>query len=157
LRKKEEDVMKRRSPLIVPLLGVLILLVGVSLTSPVRAEEDPTVKAGFYPPEYLKMKNPLPFDLKTVREGRQVFIGHCQVCHGTMGDGKGDAAVIAKYDPMPRNFTDTPLMTKKTDGMLFYSVSKGVHGTQMIPRDVILSEHQRWSVIWFIRTFARPE
>ncbi|MBI4714358.1 MAG: cytochrome c [Nitrospirae bacterium] len=136
---------------------VAALWAGMAWFSQAGAVEDPTTKAGFYPPEYLKMKNPVPLNLKTLREGRQIYTGHCEVCHGPHGDGQGDAALIAKYDPMPRNFTDSDLMAKKTDGMLFFSVSRGVHGTQMIPREVILSEKQRWSVIWFVRTFAKPE
>jgi hypothetical protein len=46
-------------------------------------------------------------------------------------------------------------MKKKTDGMLFYSVTRGVHGTMMIPREIILNEDQRWAVIWYVRTFAK--
>ncbi|MBI5197937.1 MAG: cytochrome c [Nitrospirae bacterium] len=138
-------------------IAAFVICTSMLLASVGMAVEDPTTKPGFYPPESVKKKNPLPLSLDTLREGRQIYAGHCQVCHGALGDGQGDAAVIAKYDPMPRNFTDADLMEKKSDGMLFYSVTQGVHGTMMIPREIILSEHQRWAVIHYIRTFAKPE
>lgn len=121
------------------------------------AEDDPTMAPGYYPKEYMNMKNPLQFNLSTIREGRTLYTGHCEVCHGIHGDGKGNAAVIGKYKPMPRNFTDTTVMSKKSDGMLFYSVSKGVHGTRMFAREEIMKPDQRWAVIHFLRTFSKGE
>jgi len=146
--------MNRLLRIVVGLVGVVLFLGSVFMAN-VMAEEDPTLKPGFYPAEYLKKKNPLPLTLQTLQEGRKIYMGHCEVCHGARGDGQGDAAIIAKYDPMPRNFTDSELMKKKTDGMLFYSVTRGVHGTMMIPREIILNEDQRWAVIWYVRTFAK--
>lgn len=124
---------------------------------PPLPSEDPTKKPGFYPPEFVKMKNPLPMNLEVLRLGRRIYTGHCEVCHGVHGDGRGPAAIIAEYKPAPRDFTNRELMSQKTDGMLFYSISKGVHGTMMIPREKILSEKERWAVIWYIRTFATPK
>lgn len=121
------------------------------------AEEDPTMEPGYYPQEYINKKNPLPFNLATLREGRSLYIGHCEICHGVHGDGKGNAAVIGKYNPMPRDFTDSSIMSKKSDGMLFYSVSKGVHGTRMFAREDIMKPDQRWAVIHYLRTLTRGE
>ncbi len=138
---------------------VLLLLFAVVFISPslLKAEEDPTNTPGYYPKEYMNMKNPLPFDLATLREGRTVYTGQCEVCHGFYGDGKGNAAVIGKYKPMPRDFTDNHIMSKKSDGMLYYSISKGVHGTRMFAREEIMPASQRWAVIHYIRTFAKSE
>ena len=136
----------------------IIMLVILSFSpSLLKAEDDPTEAPGFYPPEYISMKNELRFDLPTLREGRRVYTGQCEVCHGIYGDGKGNAAMIGKYKPMPRDFSDNNIMSKKSDGMLYYSISKGVHGTQMFAREEIMSPHQRWAVIHFIRTFAKTE
>ncbi len=107
--------------------------------------------------EYIQMKNPPPFDLATLREGRKIYTGQCEVCHGIYGDGKGNAAMIGKYKPMPRDFSDHHIMSKKSDGMLYYSISKGVHGTQMFAREEIMPAHQRWAVIRYIRIFAGSE
>ncbi len=122
-----------------------------------NAEDDPTMAPGYYPPEYLNMKNQLQFSLATMREGRTLYTGHCEVCHGVHGDGKGNAAVIGKYKPMPRDFTDSSIMSKKSDGMLFYSISKGVHGTRMFAREEIMKPDQRWAVIHYLRTFLKGE
>ena len=138
---------------------VLFLLLLIILSSPLslQAKDDPTMAPGYYPQEYTNMKNPLPFNIAALRDGRALYTGHCEVCHGVHGDGKGNAAMIGKYNPMPRDFTDGAIMSKKTAGMLFYSISKGVHGTQMFAREKIISPKQRWSVIHYIRTFAKGE
>src|SRR3972149_8032110 len=138
---------------------VLFLLLAVLLSYPsvIRAEEDPTTAPGYYPKEYLNMKNPLPLDLASLREGRKIYAGQCEVGHGVYGDGKGNAAVIGKYKPMPRDFTKSSVISNKSDGMLFYSVSKGVHGTRMFAREEIMQPDQRWAVIHYIRTFSKEE
>ena len=139
------------------LLKTVIILSAIILVFPLMsfAEEDPTMDPGFYPPEYINKKNPLQFNLDTLREGRALYKGHCEVCHGVHGDGKGNAAVIGKYKPMPRDFTKSPVVSNKSDGMLFYSISKGVHGTRMFAREEIMKPEQRWAVIHYIRTFAK--
>lgn len=137
----------------------LLLLLSFVLFYPsvIKAAEDPTIAPGYYPKEYINMKNPLPFDLSALRGGRRIYTGHCEICHGIYGDGKGNAAIIGKYKPMPRDFTDNGIMSKKSDGMLFYSISKGVHGTQMFSREEILPPKERWAVIHYIRTFTKIE
>lgn len=137
----------------------LILLLATILFYPsiLMAEEDPTEAPGYYPKEYVNRKNPLPFDIATLREGRRLYTGHCETCHGIYGDGKGNAAIIGKFNPMPRDFTDNKIMSKKSDGMLYYSISKGVHGTRMFAREEIMPPNQRWAVIHYIRTFAKPQ
>lgn len=123
-----------------------------------QAQGDPTTKTGFYPEKFARMKNPLPFNTKTLALGRKVYNDQqCASCHGVNGDGKGDAAVVGRFLPMPRNFTNEAAMEEKTDGMLFYSISKGVHGTWMMPREHLLTEKDRWAVIHYIRTFVLPD
>jgi len=141
------------------LLKKVLIVSAMMLVFPLisLAEEDPTMDPGYYPQEYINKKNPLPFNLATLREGRALYIGHCEVCHGVHGDGKGNAAVIGKYKPMPRDFNDSSIMSKKSDGMLFYSVSKGVHGTRMFAREDIMKPDQRWAVIHYLRTLTRGE
>ena len=141
------------------LLKKVLILSAMILVFPLIsfAEEDPTMEPGFYPPEYINKKNPLPFNIATLREGRALYTGHCEVCHGVYGDGKVNAAVIGKYKPMPRDFTKSSVISNKSDGMLFYSVSKGVHGTRMFAREEIMQPEQRWAVIHYIRTFSKEE
>jgi len=136
--------------------ALLLFTTLLTFSAILMAEEDPTTAPGYYPKEFIDMKNPRPFDLETLREGRKIYTGHCEICHGVYGDGKGSAAVIGKFNPMPRDFTDYKTMSKKTDGMLYYSISKGVHGTRMFAREEIMSPKERWAVIHYIRTFAKP-
>ncbi|MDD5435078.1 MAG: cytochrome c [Nitrospira sp.] len=137
--------------------ALLTLLMAAVLFFPslLIAGEDPTLAPGYYPKEYVSMKNPLPFSVSTLREGRRLYVGHCETCHGVYGDGKGNSAVIGKFEPMPRDFTDDNIMSKKTDGMLYYSISKGVHGTRMFAREEIMPVKERWAVIHYVRTFSK--
>ena len=135
-------------------ISTMFVLAGSALS----AQDDPALKSGFYPEQFSRMKNPLPFNYKTLALGRKVYNDQqCTSCHGVNGDGKGDAAVVGRFMPMPRDFTTAAVMEQKTDGMLFYSISKGVHGTWMMPREHLLTEKDRWAVIHYIRTFAAPE
>ncbi len=138
------------SSIVILLLSAIILLTPLKL----QAEEDPTTDPGYYPKKYIKIMNPLQFNLPTLREGRRLYDGHCKICHGVYGDGEGNAAIIGKFKPMPRDFTDAR-MSKKTDGMLYYSISKGIHGTRMFAREEIMPPKQRWTVIHYIRTFQK--
>jgi mono/diheme cytochrome c family protein len=122
------------------------------------AHEDPTAVETFYPEKVNKAKNPLPFNYKTVALGRKIYKDQqCASCHGADGDGKGDAAVVGKFVVMPRKFTNSAVMSNRTDGMLYYAISKGVHGTWMLPREALLSENDRWALVHYIRTFPYPE
>lgn len=140
---------------LVKIFIAVILTAILSYPAIISAEGDPTEAPGYYPKEYINMKNPLPFNLSVLREGRRLYTGHCEICHGVYGDGKGDAAIIGKFSPMPRDFTDDKIMSKKTDGMLFYSISRGVHGTRMFAREEIMPPNQRWAVINYLRTFSK--
>jgi mono/diheme cytochrome c family protein len=141
------------------MLGRLFGIAAMVLIVPVSAggadQKDPTQDPEFYPKEFRSLKNPIAFSPETMALGRKVYNDQqCVSCHGVYGDGKGDAASVGRFLPGPRDFTDAAAMAKKTDGMLFYSVSKGVHGTWMLPREKLLTEKDRWAVIHYIRTFA---
>ncbi len=97
-------------------------------------------------------------------EGHEIYIKRCSFCHGLMGDGNGPAADY--LDPRPRDFTlgtfkfrTTQSGELPTDDDLFRTVSRGLKGTAMqaFDNDQIkngLTEHERWAVIAYIKTFA---
>ena len=94
-----------------------------------------------------------------IERGKSIYARNCAACHGVKGDGKGDAAAFLL--PKPRNFVQanfrlrsTPPGHLPTDVDLFRAVSLGVPGTPMPPWKVNLSDHDRWAVVEFIKTFS---
>ncbi len=90
--------------------------------------------------------------------GAEVYRLRCVPCHGVNGNGKGIHA--SRLSVPARDFTkgvyafrSTPSGTLPTDGDLFLTVSRGVHGTAMIPWSW-LGENERWAVIEHVKSFS---
>jgi mono/diheme cytochrome c family protein len=97
-----------------------------------------------------KLKNPVPPTDDSIAAGRQVYGEHCQSCHGEKGDGRGEKA--AELSVAPGDFTDAPAMRRRTDGELFWQITRG--RLPMPAFDDKLTAEQRWQVVNYIRTFA---
>jgi mono/diheme cytochrome c family protein len=90
--------------------------------------------------------------------GAEVYRLRCIPCHGVNGNGKGIHA--ARLAVPARDFTkgvyefrSTPSGELPTDEDLFRSVSRGVHGTAMIPWGW-LPEAERWAVLEHVKGFS---
>jgi mono/diheme cytochrome c family protein len=90
--------------------------------------------------------------------GAEVYRLRCIPCHGVNGNGKGIHA--ARFSVPSRDFTkgvyefrSTPSGTLPTDPDLFRTVSRGVHGTAMIPWGW-LREDERWAVVEHVKSFS---
>ncbi len=91
--------------------------------------------------------------------GAELYDRHCSICHGARGDGTGPLAVIL-VDRPPRDFTagvyklrTTPHRSLPTDTDLFRTISRGLHGTPMIPW-TNLPERDRWALVSRLKTFS---
>ena len=135
-----------RIPAAIAFLAVGFLTANAVLASPVPTQPKPEET-----PELIE-------------EGKGIYFGRCSFCHGLLGDGEGPAA--AYLDPRPRDFTLGTFKFRSTesgelplDEDLFRTISRGLSGTGMQSFDdelikTGLSEHQRWAVISYIKTFA---
>jgi mono/diheme cytochrome c family protein len=90
--------------------------------------------------------------------GAEVYRLRCTPCHGVNGNGRGLHA--PRLAVPPRDFTtgvyelrSTPSGTLPTDEDLFRSISRGLHGTAMIPWDW-LPEAERWAVLEHVKSFS---
>jgi cytochrome c oxidase cbb3-type subunit 2 len=90
--------------------------------------------------------------------GAEVYRLRCIPCHGVNGNGKGIHA--ARLSVPARDFTrgvyelrSTPSGTLPTDLDLFRTVSRGIHGTAMIPWSW-LGEAERWAVVEHVKSFS---
>ena len=107
----------------------------------------------------------MPADLSMLRgEGRLVYKARCVPCHGANGDGKGPEA--HRLGVPPTDFTrgtfkfrSTVSGKAPTHEDVFRTVSRGVHGTAMLPWVAWLSERELWAVSSYVRDVlaALPE
>jgi cytochrome c oxidase cbb3-type subunit 2 len=100
----------------------------------------------------------IPQSRDLLARGRLVYETRCVGCHGTRGDGNGDAATF--LFPRPRDFTlgvfkfrTTPSGSLPTDGDLFRTITRGVRFTAM-PTWHELADKDRLAVVTFIKTFS---
>jgi len=108
----------------------------------------------------------LPVDLDTprpaqnedsIKAGGIIYKNRCAVCHGVKGNGKGEREkdLLVK----PADFTSGIFKFRSTkdiapaDVDLFRTVSRGLHGTAMLPWPG-LSTVEKWQVVYYIKTFS---
>jgi mono/diheme cytochrome c family protein len=97
-----------------------------------------------------KLKNPLPPTADVLAAGLQNYGQHCRSCHGEKGDGRGEKA--AELSVAPGDFTDARTMSRRTDGQLFWQITRG--RLPMPAFEDKLTDQQRWQLVDYIRTFA---
>ncbi len=102
------------------------------------------------PPDDVKKISPLKSDASTIADGKKLFGSQCYLCHGKDGDGKGELAAEMKLKL--HDYHDAAALKDKTDGELFYILSKGKG--EMPGEGDRLSETQRWQLIAYIRSLA---
>lgn len=103
------------------------------------------------PKEAADKKNPVAATPASLKTAKALYEQECAVCHGSKGDGKGAGA--SGLNKQPGSFTDAAMMAEETDGSLYYKISEG--RMPMLTFKGRLSEDQRWSLVNYIRTFAK--
>ena len=100
------------------------------------------------PDKYVKMANPVKADAASIAEGKELYVKHCQSCHGKKG--KGDGTKAAQLDTDCGDFT-TADFAKQTDGAVFY---KTLEGRKDMPsyKKKIPEQSEIWSVVNYVRT-----
>jgi cytochrome c oxidase cbb3-type subunit 2 len=90
--------------------------------------------------------------------GASLYHARCASCHGDSGDGKGPMAV--RLNVPPTNFAagvyklrSTPTGSIPTDGDLFTTITRGVHGTPMLPWSD-LREEERWALVFHLKSLS---
>jgi mono/diheme cytochrome c family protein len=129
------------------LIFAVLLIVGPQAVPP------PTVPATTaIPPEAVHMTNPGKSTPESVAHAKKMYGYDCAMCHGENGNGKGDFAVQSKL--AMKDWTDPAVLKGKTDGELYYIISKGqgsmpAEGERAKPEDM-------WNMVVMIRSFAKP-
>lgn len=91
--------------------------------------------------------------------GEKLYNKYCYYCHGK--EGRGDGAIGIGLPLKPVDFVGDVDRMKKSDGVLFQSISKGIHrkiggeALQMPQWDLILKEDEIWDIIAYIRYLSK--
>lgn len=89
------------------------------------------------------------------REGRELFLRYCALCHGVNADGRG----VRKegFDTPPVDFTSAAWRLGMTPRKAFYTISEGMHGKGMPSWKGALSAEQSWELTSYVLSVARQE
>jgi mono/diheme cytochrome c family protein len=103
------------------------------------------------PEEMKKLQNPVPANKETLVAAMRIYVQRCRDCHGDSGDGKGPKA--EKLSITPADFTDAKVMSRVTDGELYWKITRG---RRPMPgfKDK-LTDKERWELVDYIRAFAQ--
>lgn len=90
--------------------------------------------------------------------GDALYESNCSACHGAKGDGR--SPLSSRLRPAPTDFTrgvyklrSTPSGSLPTDGDLFRTLTRGMHGTTMRPWRR-LTEVERWALVQKLKAFS---
>ncbi len=86
-------------------------------------------------------RNPLKGSTDAVQHGRELFASQCSMCHGSDGQGLANAADFHLRS-----------VQAQSDGSLFWKITNGNQQKGM-PAFSGLSDHDRWSLVSYLRTF----
>ena len=96
---------------------------------------------------------------ESIKAGKSIYERHCWPCHGVEGAGDGPAAEI--LEPRPRNFVSALFKLRTTstgnlplDEDIFKVLENGMPGSAMPSFAKLLTETERWQVIYYIKTFS---
>lgn len=113
------------------------------------------------PADYQAMKNPIDYtefesvnDERFLKKAAKVYERKCKKCHGTEGDGQGEAA--AEIQIKPTAFNVPGYLAGRSDGQLLWITKYGSPDTEMKPfgpdsEQVKYSDEELWAVIAVMR------
>lgn len=106
------------------------------------------------PIEAENRKNPLPNDDEVMRQGRQVYLRSCALCHGPDGRGRTD---IGRAMYPPAMDLNSPHAQHWTDAELFWIIQNGIRMTGMPSWKSTISEPDAWALVQFIRALPQSQ
>jgi len=95
-------------------------------------------------------KNPVASTAEGLAEARKFYGYDCAMCHGKRGDGKGE--LVESMNLTINDWRDPATLTGKTDGELFYIITKGKG--KMPAEGDRQTEKLRWNLVNLVRSFG---
>jgi len=136
--------------------AVLVASIGVARAKQESTQEKPkdaqaTTEEYKVPQEDIDRKNPVKPTPEGLAAARKVYGYDCAMCHGDKGDGKGD--IVDSMKLTMHDWRDPATLAGKTDGELFYLITKG-KGKMMGEGDRV-SATMRWDLVNLVRSYSR--
>jgi mono/diheme cytochrome c family protein len=103
--------------------------------------------------EDIDKKNPVKPSPEGLAAARKIYGYDCAMCHGPKGDGKGD--IVESMKLTMHDWRDSAALEGKTDGELFYIITKG-KGKMMGEGDRV-SETVRWNLVNLARSYSKKD
>jgi mono/diheme cytochrome c family protein len=94
---------------------------------------------------------------KNRKAGKTVYHARCAVCHGI--EGKGNGVKSGLFKTPPTDFSSGLYKFRSTTGNiphdddLYKTISRGLHGTGMLPWPGLTSM-EKWQLVYYIKTFS---
>ena len=97
------------------------------------------------------MAYPVKSSAETIKAGKELWVKHCQSCHGKIGKGDGTKSATLKTEP--GDFS-SPAFQKQSDGSIFY---KTMEGREDMPsfKKKIPDADDIWSLVNYMRTLKK--
>jgi mono/diheme cytochrome c family protein len=105
------------------------------------------------PQEDIDKKNPVKPSAEGLAAARKIYGYDCAMCHGPKGDGKGD--IVESMKLTMHDWRDPAALEGKTDGELFYIITKG-KGKMMGEGDRV-SDTVRWNLVNLARSYSKKD
>jgi mono/diheme cytochrome c family protein len=126
--------------------------------APGGAQPDFSKNTWELPADADKTPNPVPSSPESIAKGKELYMertkGNCVFCHGETG--AGNEANMPKLRRKPADISNKERMTTRTDGELFWKISKGITGI-MPAGEKRMTEEERWNVVNYVRTLAKDK
>lgn len=103
--------------------------------------------------EDIDRKNPVKSTAEGLAAARKIYGYDCEMCHGKKGDGKGD--VVDSMQITMHDWHDPASLAGKTDGELFYIITKGKG--KMTGEGDRVPENTRWNLVNLVRSYAQKQ
>lgn len=123
-----------------------LLFVGSLIFTVITGFQDK--KPWLAPDKYLKMTNTVATNAGSIKDGKDLWVTHCQSCHGK--SGKGDGTKAAQLKTEPGNFS-LPATQKQPDGSLYYKIAEG-RGDMPGFKKKIPEADDIWNLVNYMRT-----
>jgi len=108
--------------------------------------------AAFVAPAWADtIKNPLKGNVSSIADGKKTYTTYCVVCHGDKG--KGDGVASAGLSKPPADHSSVAVQ-RQSDGAIYWKMSEG--NSPMPSYKSSLTVTQRWQLVDYIRTLAKP-
>jgi mono/diheme cytochrome c family protein len=138
--------------------AVLVVSLGIARAKPDATQEKPKDSQAAtddykITQEDIDKKNPVKSSAEGLASARKVYGYECAMCHGAKGDGKGD--IVESMKLTMHNWADPASLAGKTDGEIFYIITKG-KGKMMGEGDRV-PETMRWNLVNLVRSYSKKD